>query len=333
MEDSAKATVEAFSKTLPPALQGVVRDVPFVQTTYDIGKQHNLNVEKTGVLIEEVIRLISGEHTSKDFVQNLLAALDGDRKKTADVAEAVSRQVLLPIRDALKRATTQPPAAEAKPTAPPAAKALPPSPLAALRPTAPAPPATPPVAVPRAPAPPAPLQKPVMQEMREAPRGPVPLIIQPVPSLRRGPELQPRPPAKPAEPPKLVTPPPAPPAAPALQVAPSPQPVKPTGMPAPKPALPPGPAPAEAGKLPAPPSTFASYEEKRLAFQKELEEFKRARAAAEAAEPALPPVHPEGGGGAPPPAVPPLFPHAPEKPPPAPPSSPRTTDPYREPVE
>lgn len=120
MDTVGKEKIESWYNDLPPMLKSAVITLPIPQTLYGIGRDYGLSIDKIGAIAEEVTHFISGTSKSKDFIKNLLSVLGGDKIKTAAVAEAVNVKIFIPIRDALKKATTAP--------APLAPKPLPPRP-------------------------------------------------------------------------------------------------------------------------------------------------------------------------------------------------------------
>ncbi len=120
MPMDTRETVDTFSRTLPPALRAAVTPMAITEILYAIGRTERLAIDVVGGLADETVRFITGEtHSSKDFLSRLAALLDGDRSKTAAVAEAVNAGIFLPIRDAM-RGMKSPPSAPPPQPAPPA---------------------------------------------------------------------------------------------------------------------------------------------------------------------------------------------------------------------
>lgn len=144
MEPAVKEKIENYYSELPPTLKAAVTNLPLGALVYGIGRSNGLAIDKTGDLAREVFRFIGGASNADDLIGVLLALNGGDKKKTAAVARQLNSQIFLPIRDLLKKATTQP-APELSEIQPPKIE-TPPHPAAAARAAIPSPTIPPPAA-------------------------------------------------------------------------------------------------------------------------------------------------------------------------------------------
>ncbi|MBI4132746.1 MAG: hypothetical protein HY473_01430 [Candidatus Sungbacteria bacterium] len=268
--------IERRYAELPSDVLDAFESVNTSRRIFEIGKMRGLAIDKIGDVARIIGYLMLGFIPANELTSEL-AEIIGDKGKAGEIAVEINQKILLPIRESLKKihsekwdmylssgaekAATAPPIPQPKPTMPPPS-------LQQARPiTIPSKP------VPTPPAPP-PQPKPAPPPMPEAPKGPQPLIIHPLPREQQlgyreqgvgiiGKETMPKPTVSPVPTPSPLT---------AAGAPPKPAPtIGPLGV------TPVAPPPAQisqretwAGKPPA-----SAYERAKQEMEKEFETFRR----------------------------------------------------------
>jgi hypothetical protein len=107
-EDKIKADKEEQEfqkrlKSLPEDLQSAFTSSAVTEAIIDIGKKHNLMVDKIGRLGDETGSVMLGITPPKDYIKNLMAMLEIDKVKAKEIAEEVNQTVFQPVRESLKK--------------------------------------------------------------------------------------------------------------------------------------------------------------------------------------------------------------------------------------
>ncbi len=89
--------------SLPDDLKEALMDVSTADAIYEIGRKANLDVEKIGLLAEEIGLIILGFIPSENFISDLKRVLEIGEEKASSVALEVNDRIFLPIRESLKR--------------------------------------------------------------------------------------------------------------------------------------------------------------------------------------------------------------------------------------
>jgi hypothetical protein len=88
---------------LPPDLQDAMFSIDSTESIRDIGNQHELLIDKMGVLGQEVGLLMLGYTKPTEFVGRLQNGLGVDRIKANAIARDVNEKIFLKIRESLKK--------------------------------------------------------------------------------------------------------------------------------------------------------------------------------------------------------------------------------------
>src|SRR3989338_346599 len=96
--------VDAQYKKLPEPLREALYSAEIAQKIFEIGKKNGLNVDKIGLLAEEVGYVILGLTRGNEFVNLLKEVLQINEEKAHTVVEEVNLQIFSPIREDLKTA-------------------------------------------------------------------------------------------------------------------------------------------------------------------------------------------------------------------------------------
>lgn len=106
-ENTTKIIKERF-EALPEDVQEVILSSDYENTLLEIGKQHNLNVEKLGILERETTMTMMDLIPTKDFENELTRELGVDKEKGSQIVKDINEKVFFRIRELLKLMNTPP---------------------------------------------------------------------------------------------------------------------------------------------------------------------------------------------------------------------------------
>ena len=98
---------------LPPQVKDVMFSWATADKMFDIGKQHNLSIDKIGEVTNETGLLMLGVTHPNDFVGNLTERLQIDRATASKIADDINREIFAPVREHLRALFSMPPAGNA----------------------------------------------------------------------------------------------------------------------------------------------------------------------------------------------------------------------------
>ena len=90
-------------ENLSDELKKAMMSVSSAEIIYEVGKKHDLNVEKIGVLAEEVGYIMLGMIPPSDFVSDLKNLLEIEENKANEIAQEINHKIFLPIREEMKK--------------------------------------------------------------------------------------------------------------------------------------------------------------------------------------------------------------------------------------
>ena len=96
--------IDAQYKKLPEPLREALYSAEIAQKIFEIGKKNGLNVDKIGLLAEEVGYVILGLTRGNEFANLLKEVLQINEEKAHAIVEEVNLQIFSPIREDLKTA-------------------------------------------------------------------------------------------------------------------------------------------------------------------------------------------------------------------------------------
>jgi len=96
--------IDAQYKKLPEPLREALYSAENAQKIFEIGKKNGLNVDKIGLLAEEVGYVILGLTRGNEFANFLKEMLQINEEKAHAIVEEVNLQIFSPIREDLKTA-------------------------------------------------------------------------------------------------------------------------------------------------------------------------------------------------------------------------------------
>jgi hypothetical protein len=149
-EDIAKQIEERLAQ-LPDDIRDAILASDFDQKVQNIGRAHNLHIDQSQLLGNEIYMLMLGMGDTKDFADNVVKEVHVSKEEADKIAADVNAKILAPIRESMKRTYEDAPATASTAPAASTKSVVMPSSIAA----APKPPMPPAAAVPPAPVKPA----------------------------------------------------------------------------------------------------------------------------------------------------------------------------------
>ncbi|MBI2054686.1 MAG: hypothetical protein HYT39_01150 [Candidatus Sungbacteria bacterium] len=99
---SQKEILEKYAK-LPENVKRAMFSVVTADRIFDIGKKHGLQIDKIGVLTQEIAWVMLGEKRAREFVDNLAKTIGLPHQKAYEIAQDVNHQIFFEIRENLKK--------------------------------------------------------------------------------------------------------------------------------------------------------------------------------------------------------------------------------------
>ena len=90
-------------KALPKDLQDAFFSDEISEAIIEVGKKHNLRIDKIGELGDETSSVMIGETPPNMYIKNLAARLEVDGEKAKAIAEDINQKVFQPVRNSLKK--------------------------------------------------------------------------------------------------------------------------------------------------------------------------------------------------------------------------------------
>lgn len=87
---------------LPPQLKDAIFSDINADKMFEIGKQHNLHIDKLGEMVNETGLLMLGITHPNEFVGNLAERLQVDRQTASSIADDINREIFAPVREHLR---------------------------------------------------------------------------------------------------------------------------------------------------------------------------------------------------------------------------------------
>lgn len=88
--------------TLPPQLRDAVFSSENADKLFEIGKHHELMIDKFGEMTHETGLLMLGVTHPDEFVGNLATRLEVDKAKAKTIADDINREIFAPVREHLR---------------------------------------------------------------------------------------------------------------------------------------------------------------------------------------------------------------------------------------
>lgn len=90
-------------ENLSDELKRAMMSVSSAEIIYEVGRKHGLNVEKIGVLAEEIGYIMLGMIPPSGFISDLKDLLEVEENKANEIGQEINHKIFLPIREEMKR--------------------------------------------------------------------------------------------------------------------------------------------------------------------------------------------------------------------------------------
>jgi hypothetical protein len=104
MAKFSQQLIDEQYKKLPQELKDAIFSVDIADRIFEIGRKFALTIEKNGFLAEETAFIVLGLLKPEEFTATIKNRLGVEDTEAQEISKEVNRQILLPIREALKRA-------------------------------------------------------------------------------------------------------------------------------------------------------------------------------------------------------------------------------------
>lgn len=104
MAKFSQQLIDEQYKKLPQELKDAIFSVDIADKIFEIGRKFAITIEKNGFLAEETAFVVLGLLKPEEFTATIKNRLILGDDEAQEIAKEVNRQILLPIREALKRA-------------------------------------------------------------------------------------------------------------------------------------------------------------------------------------------------------------------------------------
>ncbi|MDP3996571.1 MAG: hypothetical protein Q8P86_02665 [bacterium] len=101
--DDIKLHIEIDESNMPQKVKEAIKAVPVAEPIVEIGSSRELTIHEIGEIYNATEELILGKMLAADFVENIRSRMETENKKKApEIADAINKQVLLKIREAMR---------------------------------------------------------------------------------------------------------------------------------------------------------------------------------------------------------------------------------------
>jgi hypothetical protein len=117
--------LEQIFENLPDELRKAIASVESANILMEVGKKHNLLIDKIGEMSDETGMVLFGLTHPKDFVANLASRLGVDIETARNIADEINTKIFAQVRESLKKMhgmeeKSKPPAEAERPAVQPA---------------------------------------------------------------------------------------------------------------------------------------------------------------------------------------------------------------------
>jgi|ETNmetMinimDraft_35_1059890.scaffolds.fasta_scaffold31031_2 hypothetical protein len=103
-----KEQINERFQLLQPQVQNAVLSIEVAETIKSIAQKHQLHIDTTGTLNEEITYVMVGAEKATDFIKNLKMQLKLPDEKANAIAKDVNEKVFLKIRKLMMESTQKP---------------------------------------------------------------------------------------------------------------------------------------------------------------------------------------------------------------------------------
>lgn len=101
-QDSTEQLIKEHFATLPEPVKKAIGSFDWAREVFDIGRKHNMHIDRIGELQTEVMLVVLGLTSPADFQTELLEKIEPNRDIAYEVSDEVNKRVFIRIRDFMK---------------------------------------------------------------------------------------------------------------------------------------------------------------------------------------------------------------------------------------
>lgn len=101
-EENIEQIIKDHLKTLPDPVKDAIASFDWAREVFDIGRKHGMHVDRIADLQTEVMLVVIGLVSPRDFEIELNSRIERQEDKAVEIAEEVNEKVFLRIRNFMK---------------------------------------------------------------------------------------------------------------------------------------------------------------------------------------------------------------------------------------
>lgn len=102
MATSTEQLIKDHLATLPEPVKKAIGSFDWTREVFDIGRKHSMHIDRIGELQTEVMLVVLGLISPRQFQDELLSRIEPNRETALEVSDEVNQKVFVRIRDFMK---------------------------------------------------------------------------------------------------------------------------------------------------------------------------------------------------------------------------------------
>lgn len=101
-EQTTDQIIKEHFETLPEPVKKAIASFDWAREVFDIGRKHSMHIDRIGELQTEVMLVVLGLISPRDFQNELMSRIEPNREIALEVSDEVNKRVFIRIRDFMK---------------------------------------------------------------------------------------------------------------------------------------------------------------------------------------------------------------------------------------
>ncbi len=102
-ENNTEQLIKDHLATLPDPVRKAIASFDWAREVFDIGRKHSMHVDRIGELQTEVMLVVLGLTSPRQFQEELMERIEPNREIALEVSDEVNEKVFIRIRDFMKK--------------------------------------------------------------------------------------------------------------------------------------------------------------------------------------------------------------------------------------
>lgn len=102
-ENNTEQLIKDHLATLPEPVRKAIASFDWAREVFDIGRKHSMHVDRIGELQTEVMLVVLGLTSPRQFQEELMERIEPNRDIALEVSDEVNEKVFIRIRDFMKK--------------------------------------------------------------------------------------------------------------------------------------------------------------------------------------------------------------------------------------